>query len=915
MKKLLLVSLLLISLKSAGSHIVGGEFELIHLSGNRYRVNLIYYFDKKNGFIQANGSQSLPEDVDPTLTAQIFSKSTNQLMRYVLLIFDVKTNVSYTQPACSDGGLETQKLVYTTEIVLDPETYNDPQGYYLSWQRCCRNYSIDNILSPIPPPQPNVSTNPSKYAGQTFYLEFPPVVKQGESFINSSPHLFPPLSDYACPFRPYYVDFAGVDDDGDSLVYSLVTPLNTVTSEAYPPAAPAPYPDVVWRPPFSLTNIMGGLPDLRISKDGLLTCTPRTVGLFTFAVRVEEFRSKTKIGESRRDFQMLVVDGCAPALPPKIVGKKLTDASFTYDNSMTVSFSNTVADGDRCIQVRVSDPDSERADNFFLENVKIKAIGLNFKNKDLSEILPAQISATLINGSTADFRICFPKCPYFIGGPYEVGIIAMDDACSLPLQDTLRVVVNVEPPVNHDPYFVTSDHVTAVLKEGDKVSWPFQIKDDDLDDLLVTPVTDGFLLASEGITFSITSQQKGLVNGVLTWDARCDIYDFTKRTGFQVKLRVEDQDACNFNDPVFGVYDLTVKLPGSSPPSIDTDLTTAVHERQVFGLKRHVGESLAFTVFGRDLVDNDFLVLNGAGRNFKFSDFNMTFAPVNGNGQVQSKFQWAISCDDFKKYNSDKRDSLRFQFIVVDNANKCRLYMADTVDVSVKIYPPDNTAPVINVSSLNPNVRLSNNQLQVTLGQQIALGLQGVDADTFPAKDNLQLTLLDASGNVPLEGFTFKAAEGTSPIETTWVWNPDCSIFQNGIYENNYTLTFRIADDRCFSATADTVKIKLNIKDVDGTDERFSPPNFFSPNDDGFNDFYSMEIKDAVTGELLNVLPLDNCTAQFQGIRIYNRWGNQVFQSTDRNFRWSGKGEAAGVYFYVVKYTHKEYKGALSIRF
>ena len=43
--------------------------------------------------------------------------------------------------------------------------------------------------------------------------------------------------------------------------------------------------------------------------------------------------------------------------------------------------------------------------------------------------------------------------------------------------------------------------------------------------------------------------------------------------------------------------------------------------------------------------------------------------------------------------------------------------------------------------------------------------------------------------------------------------------------------------------------------------------------------------------------------------------GNQVFESADRNFRWYAKGEAAGVYYYLVKYTHKEYKGALSIRY
>ena len=238
-------------------------------------------------------------------------------------------------------------------MTLLDNVYNDPQGYYIVWQRCCRNYQITNIYSEAPlsgdPADPNA-------AGQTFYLEFPPVVKKGVKFYNSSPRLFPPLNDYACPFKPYYVNFAGVDDDNDSLVYSLVTPLNTLSTLALPSAEPGPYPLVRWRPGYSLSNIINGAPDLRITTDGFLTATATAQGLYVFAVKVEQYRDKQKIGESRRDFQMLVVDGCQPAQPPQILGKKLADTGFTFDNTMAVSFDNTVADGSRCIQVRVSDP-------------------------------------------------------------------------------------------------------------------------------------------------------------------------------------------------------------------------------------------------------------------------------------------------------------------------------------------------------------------------------------------------------------------------------------------------------------------------------------------------------------------------------------------------------------------------------
>lgn len=57
MRKILLTFLLLIVFPVFASHIVGGEFELIHISGNQYRLNLIIYFDQKNG-AQCKGSLS-----------------------------------------------------------------------------------------------------------------------------------------------------------------------------------------------------------------------------------------------------------------------------------------------------------------------------------------------------------------------------------------------------------------------------------------------------------------------------------------------------------------------------------------------------------------------------------------------------------------------------------------------------------------------------------------------------------------------------------------------------------------------------------------------------------------------------------------------------------------------------------------
>ncbi len=892
MRRVLLLILCFFALPVMGSHIVGGEFEIRYISGNLYRINLILYFDKLNGN---------PGARDLNIEAAIFRKRDNVRMQSVFFGSPTSSDVEYTQPECSNGEVETEKLVYTTTQTFSDGMYNDPEGYYIIWERCCRNYTITNIFS-------NDPAIGGISAGQTFYLEFPPVVKNGEPFINSTPRLFPPLNDYACPRKPYYVDFAGEDEDGDSLVYTLVTPLSTHTVAALPPLLSAPYPEITWKNPFSLNNILAGIPDLKISTDGFLTATPSQQGLYVFAVKCEEFREGIKIGEVRRDFQMLVVDVCPRADPPNIMGKKLTEANFTYDENMTITFSNTVDDASRCIEVQVSDPDASKQDDNFTERVKIKAIPLSFK-KDISGILPSITGGTLTNGSTINFQICFDECPY-VEGPFQIGIVAYDDACSLPLSDTLKITVNIQPPANANARF-TTPNVNRLLNEGDVETWPIRGVDDEGDPITVAIFTDGFNPTDVGMTLTQTKNENGEYLAQLVWDTRCDVYDFTHKTDFELKILIEDGDLCKFAHPDTMVFRLKVKLPGNMDPFIDSDLTADTNERLVENITRKVNETLHFNVFGAD-GDNDFLILGVTGKDFNISNYNITFPGDQDNGNVSSPFNWNIACDNV---DIEVRDEFEFEFIVVDNANKCRFYKADTLNVIVKLEPPDNSKPDLSITSTSPTVLLiDDDSLSIVLGEQISLSIIGTDADLNPQKDLVRVELIEATGNVTPTGYIYAPAEGSGTAVSTFAWKPDCSIFENNVYKNDYEFTFRVYDDKCFNTKGDTVKIAITVRDVDGSDDGFIPPNFITPNGDDLNDFFAMVKIDEDTKELVSILPKDNCTGRFIDINIFNRWGKKVYSSANRDFRWYADGEASGVYFYLLTYSDKEYKGLITVR-
>ena len=135
---LLIGSLLASAVPAQATHIVGGEMELVHNTGESYTLILNLYFDAVNGSAGA---------LDADLTASIFEKSSNRNMLNVVLPLTSNTFVNYTNPACARPTLSTRKLVYSRNIILQASTYNSVQGYYAAVERCCRNNSSNDRVS------------------------------------------------------------------------------------------------------------------------------------------------------------------------------------------------------------------------------------------------------------------------------------------------------------------------------------------------------------------------------------------------------------------------------------------------------------------------------------------------------------------------------------------------------------------------------------------------------------------------------------------------------------------------------------------------------------------------------------------------------------------------------------------------
>ena len=315
-----------------------------------YRINLVQYFDR---------FQTDNPNPESQVRVYIFRNSDGAEMSNHILNLEAEFLVNYTNPECSWEQLITSRIIWSGVVTLNPEDYADAGGYSLVWERCCRNAGIKNIINP-------------GGTGMKYVTEIPPLWGvDNQAFVNSSPQLFSPLGDYACINQLYYTEFTGTDPDGDSLVYSLATPLNSSSAVALPIPQPAPHPLVFFAEGYDLDHMITGDPSLSISDRGLLRVNPSASGLYLFSVVVEEYRAGLKIGQVQRDFQLLVrSEGCDPPDPP-IVGVQIPDNEDFIPETEVLYYSLS---DDKCFDfiVRNISPG---------ETISLRAEGVNFEEE------------------------------------------------------------------------------------------------------------------------------------------------------------------------------------------------------------------------------------------------------------------------------------------------------------------------------------------------------------------------------------------------------------------------------------------------------------------------------------------------------------------------------------------------------
>jgi gliding motility-associated-like protein len=317
-------------------HIIGGEITYRYLStnaagDNRYEFTMKIYRDCFGGGAGFD---------NPAQIAIYRGAYTNNARIANFEIFTQEiTRLTPVPPPCVTQlpNVCVEEGIYVFERTL-PVLLND--SYFIVYQRCCRNQTIKNIVSPGD-------------IGATYMIELTAAAQQLK---NSSPTFdnFPPI--IICANIPLTFDHGATDQEGDQIFYSFCSPLEGGGPQLNPPAlyscngaVPTPpcgppfnnVPFVV--PTYGPDNPMGGNPQVTInSLNGLITGTPNSLGQFVVGVCIQEFRGATLLSTVRRDFQFNVAE-CTPTVLANIKSDSVVGPKRFVLNSCgnnTVTFQN-----------------------------------------------------------------------------------------------------------------------------------------------------------------------------------------------------------------------------------------------------------------------------------------------------------------------------------------------------------------------------------------------------------------------------------------------------------------------------------------------------------------------------------------------------------------------------------------------
>ncbi len=675
---------------SHATHIVGGEIYYDNLGGNNYKIHMKVYRDCYNGI----------PPLDSPAFVTIFDAGGNVFTTLSLPLL----SSTLVPPAINSSCIQAPNTVCVEEGIYET-TINLPPlagGYYIVYQRCCRNGTILNLVNP-------------GGVGTTYWEHIPgPEVV----LVNSSPRFKLRPNIFVCNGLQIAFDHSAIDPDGDQLVYSLGSPFNgldgccpTVGSSPsagpqcpVPPAAcpsvntPPPYFSVPFLPPYSSVYPMSSSPAININPvTGFLNGIPNIDGQWVVGVCVKEYRAGILIGTHYRDFQFNVVT-CSVTVISAMLDQIQPCSGYTV-NFSNQSFGGTVYHWDFGVPSLTNDtsnltnpiyvyPDSGKYTVTLIANPGKPCSDTSTKTFFIYPLLAPTFTAPpgqCITGNSFNFTVGGSYAPYStfswtfggaaatpststiknptgitysLPGKYPIKVTVKESVCSVIKIDT--VIVNKKPNANFDP---------TLLKLCDPASVTFT-------NTSATDVpTTYFWQYSDGGTSTLMNPT----------------HVFTPPGVYNVTLTIITNSGCiDTSKFVVNGYVTVNPIPRAGFSFLPTE--TTIFDPDIYFFDESVGATTWFYTFG----DNDTSSMVNPSHHYNnYGDFTVVQTVTNGFGcpdtavrivHILPEFRfWIPNC-----FTPGKQDGLNdifkpvligvkeYEFYIYDRWGECIYHTNDT---------------------------------------------------------------------------------------------------------------------------------------------------------------------------------------------------------------------------------------------
>lgn len=797
--------------------------------------------------------------LDNTVPITVFTRATNrQYGSIVTAGLDNDQTIRFdpaSNPCISNPPVDVCYRIRTYSISITLP--DDPDGYVISYQRCCR---IENIIN---------LAGASGNVGATYFAEIPGTDIYPDAYKNSSPRFTTNDAVAVCGLSSFTVDYSVLEPDGDSIMYSFCSGyIGASQSNPTPSQSSAPsYRDLSYQFPYGGSDPFG--PKASINpKTGLVTgVAPAEIGQYVITVCAYEYRKGTLINIHRKDIHVKVSD-CIPL-------QALLKPDYSYCDDFLVSFKNEQLNPPGSIYIWQFGDNTKMDTSADLEGrVQHRYVDTGTYKVSLKVILAGQC----VDSTTTLAKVYPGFYPAFTSfGTCQLTPIQFFDATTTRYGkvstwswDFADQTSSADTSHAQNPgwrYGSTGFKKVQLIVESDKGCIDTAFNDIEVRDKppITLPFKDTLICSID------TLQLKAIGNGIFSWATNPTIINtnsatplvFPKTTTtYQVTL---DENGCINTDFVkVRVVDFVTLDAG---PDSTICLTDTIQLRPVT-------DGLQFSWTPASSLNNASLK-------------NPLAVPTGTTTyQLRSSIGKCSTTDDI---------TLRtVPYPFVNTGKDTVVCFEDTAQLKASILASRFTWSPVNTlnsgSILNP-IAFPKRTTTYTLIAYDTLGCPkpGIDQVVVTVRPKINAfagndTAIVVSQPLQLTGSGAEFFEWTpsSGLSNSTVSSPIALIDDYTVYAMK---TFTV--EGCFAI--DTIQIK-----VFKTKPEIFVPNAFAPN--GKN-------------KILRPVPVG--ISKLDYFRVYNRWGQLVFQTTEAGRGWdgtlSGKLQDGGVYVWMVQ--GKDYTG------